>query len=59
MHGRVFFFSRGKPLYTLSGLSDPFVVVELLPTRLFNSAEQTTNVQKNTLNPNFEECFEL
>ena len=41
------------------GLSDPFVIVELLPSSIFNCADQQTNVQKNTLNPVFEECFEL
>lgn len=44
----------------LSGLSDPFVVVELLPRRLFpESSPQHTNVHKKTLNPMFDECFEL
>lgn len=42
-----------------NGLSDPFVVVELLPRRVFQSAEQQTHVQKATLNPVFDECFEL
>ena len=35
------------------------MVVEILPSRIFECAEQTTNVQKNTLNPAFDECFEL
>ncbi len=34
-------------------------MVEILPSRIFECAEQTTNVQKNTLNPAFDECFEL
>ena len=42
-----------------NGLSDPFVVVELLPRRVFQCAEQQTHVQKATLNPKFDECFEL
>ncbi|KAL0822546.1 hypothetical protein ABMA28_004591 [Loxostege sticticalis] len=43
-----------------NGLSDPFVVLELLPKRLFPKAhEQTTNVQKKTLNPVWDECFEF
>jgi BAI1-associated protein 3 len=46
------------PLDT-NGLSDPFVVVELLPRRIFQCAEQTTHVQKATLHPVFDECFEL
>lgn len=42
------------------GFSDPFVIVELLPRSLFpNCLEQTTNVQKKTLHPFFDECFEL
>jgi hypothetical protein len=42
------------------GLSDPFVKVELLPPHEFvGAAEQQTHVQKATLNPNFDECFEL
>ncbi|XP_065210917.1 BAI1-associated protein 3 isoform X2 [Planococcus citri] len=43
-----------------NGFSDPFVIVELLPRSLFpNCLEQTTNVQKKTLNPFFDECFEF
>ncbi|XP_060802443.1 BAI1-associated protein 3 [Amyelois transitella] len=43
-----------------NGLSDPFVVLELLPKRLFPKAhEQSTNVQKKTLNPIWDECFEF
>ncbi|XP_049874475.1 BAI1-associated protein 3 [Pectinophora gossypiella] len=43
-----------------NGLSDPFVVLELLPKRLFPKAhEQQTNVQKKTLNPVWDECFEF
>ena len=42
-----------------NGLSDPFVVVELLPRRVFQCTEQQTHVQKATLNPVFDECFEL
>ncbi|TRY68734.1 hypothetical protein TCAL_10740 [Tigriopus californicus] len=42
-----------------NGLSDPFVVIELLPQRIFNCHEQQTNIQKATLNPTFDECFEF
>ncbi|XP_075979118.1 BAI1 associated protein 3 [Anticarsia gemmatalis] len=43
-----------------NGLSDPFVVLELLPKRIFPKAqEQSTNVQKKTLNPVWDECFEF
>ncbi len=54
-----------KPVFTgvipldSNGLSDPFVVVELLPKRVFQASEQSTHVQKSTLNPVFDECFEL
>ncbi|XP_072156728.1 BAI1-associated protein 3 isoform X1 [Bemisia tabaci] len=43
-----------------NGFSDPFVIVELLPRSLFPyCSEQLTNVQKKTLNPLFDECFEF
>ena len=42
-----------------NGLSDPFVIVELLPRRVFQCSEQQTHVQKATLQPTFDECFEL
>ncbi|KAI5696828.1 hypothetical protein M8J75_000769 [Diaphorina citri] len=43
-----------------NGFSDPFVIVELIPKSLFpNVTEQQTNVQKKTLNPLFDECFEF
>lgn len=43
-----------------NGLSDPFVIIELLPRRLFpNCSEQKTSVKHKTLNPVFDECFEL
>ena len=43
-----------------TGLSDPFVVVELLPKRIFaDYPPQQTEVQKRTLMPTFEESFEL
>ncbi|XP_037069530.1 BAI1-associated protein 3-like [Pollicipes pollicipes] len=42
-----------------NGLSDPFVIIELLPRQLFASCvEQQTVVHKRTLNPVFDECFE-
>ncbi|XP_065084471.1 BAI1-associated protein 3 isoform X2 [Ochlerotatus camptorhynchus] len=43
-----------------NGFSDPFVIIELLPRRLFSHcSEQQTNVHKKTLNPVFDECFEF
>ena len=43
-----------------NGLSDPFVIIELLPRRLFsNSKEQETTVKHRSLNPVYDECFEL
>ncbi|XP_026297556.1 BAI1-associated protein 3 isoform X1 [Apis mellifera] len=43
-----------------NGYSDPFVIIELLPRRIFeHCAEQHTNVKKKTLNPMFDECFEF
>lgn len=43
-----------------NGFSDPFVIIELLPRRVFSHCtEQQTNVKKRTLNPVFEEYFEL
>ncbi|XP_043208999.1 BAI1-associated protein 3-like, partial [Amphibalanus amphitrite] len=40
-------------------LSDPFVIIELLPRHIFSSCvEQQTVVHKRTLNPVFDECFE-
>ena len=43
-----------------NGLSDPFVIIELLPRRLFpNCSEQQTSVRRKNLNPVFDECFEL
>ena len=47
-------------LIIFAGLSDPFVVVELLPKRIFaDYPPQQTEVQKRTLMPTFEESFEL
>nr|XP_045584883.1 BAI1-associated protein 3-like [Procambarus clarkii] len=43
-----------------NGFSDPFVVIEMLPRRLFpGSVPQQTNVHKKTLHPLFDECFEF
>ncbi|XP_037939126.1 BAI1-associated protein 3 [Teleopsis dalmanni] len=43
-----------------NGFSDPFVIIELLPRRIFmHCIEQQTNVHKKTLNPIFDECFEF
>ena len=43
-----------------NGLSDPFVIIELLPRRVFtNCTEQQTSVRRRNLNPTFDECFEL
>ncbi|XP_064213370.1 BAI1-associated protein 3 isoform X2 [Tribolium castaneum] len=43
-----------------NGFSDPFVIIELLPHRVFpHCNEQQTNVHKKTLHPIFDECFEF
>ncbi|XP_055954856.1 BAI1-associated protein 3 [Patella vulgata] len=43
-----------------NGLSDPFVLVQLVPEHVFpNIQVQTTKVVKKTLNPLFEETFEF
>lgn len=43
-----------------NGFSDPFVIIELLPRKVFSHCgKQQTNVHKKTLNPMFDECFEL
>ncbi|XP_046403899.1 BAI1-associated protein 3-like [Ischnura elegans] len=43
-----------------NGFSDPFVIIELLPRAIFSHcSEQRTSVQKKTLNPLFDECFEF
>ncbi|XP_044760714.1 BAI1-associated protein 3 [Coccinella septempunctata] len=43
-----------------NGFSDPFVIIELLPHKIFpHCNEQQTNVHKKTLNPIFDECFEF
>uniref|UniRef100_T1GHI7 C2 domain-containing protein n=1 Tax=Megaselia scalaris TaxID=36166 RepID=T1GHI7_MEGSC len=43
-----------------NGFSDPFVIIELLPKKIFSHCtEQQTNVHKRTLNPVFDECFEF
>lgn len=43
-----------------TGLSDPYVIIELLPKRIFpNCPERSTAVQKATLNPQFDETFEF
>ncbi|XP_037880919.1 BAI1-associated protein 3 [Glossina fuscipes] len=43
-----------------NGFSDPFVIIELFPRRVFaHCLEQQTNVHKRTLNPVFDECFEF
>lgn len=43
-----------------NGLSDPFVIIELLPRRNFaTSSEQQTTIRRRTLHPTFDECFEL
>ena len=49
-----------KNVIHISGLSDPFVVVELLPKRIFyDYPPQQTEVLKRSLNPSFDESFEL
>lgn len=43
-----------------NGLSDPFVIVELCPKHMFaKQQQQTTKVVKKTLNPTFDEQFDL
>ncbi len=43
-----------------NGLSDPFVLIELCPHALFpRQTIQQTKIVKNTLNPVFDESFEL
>ncbi|XP_055944987.1 BAI1-associated protein 3-like [Argiope bruennichi] len=43
-----------------SGFSDPFVIIELVPRHFFpNCVKQSTNVQKKTLFPLFDEAFEF
>lgn len=45
---------------TSSGLSDPFVIVELCPHHLFPMAKsQRTQVKLKTLHPVFDELFYL
>ncbi|CAB4061826.1 BAIAP3 [Lepeophtheirus salmonis] len=46
------------PLDT-NGLSDPYVIIELLPKHLHHSMYQQTQIQKATLNPVFDESFEF
>ena len=48
-----------RALY-VAGLSDPFVLIELCPHHIFpKQTVQQTQVIKNTLNPTFDESFEL
>ena len=43
-----------------NGLSDPFVLIELCPHHVFaNQSVQQTQIIKKTLNPTFDESFEL
>ena len=43
-----------------AGLSDPFVLVQLCSEQVFeNVPVQKTKIIKKTLNPTFEETFEL
>ena len=42
------------------GLSDPYVLIELMPKHIFPAqSEQQTQIIKKTLNPTFDEAFEL
>lgn len=42
-----------------NGFSDPFVIIELQPRHVFpDCPHQKTKVQKKTLHPLFDECFE-
>ena len=43
-----------------NGLSDPYVVVAFCPSHTFPTVPvQTTKIVKKTLNPEFDEFFEL
>lgn len=43
-----------------NGLSDPYVVVSFCPEHMFATVPtQTTKIVKKTLNPDFDESFEL
>jgi len=43
-----------------NGLSDPYVVVSFCPEHMFPTIPtQTTKIVKKTLNPDFDEFFEL
>ncbi|GLV43821.1 unc-13-4A [Carabus blaptoides fortunei] len=60
--GNAFLVLHAKDVIPLdpNGFSDPFVIIELLPNRVFLQCnEQQTNVHKRTLNPIFDECFEF
>lgn len=47
-------------LHLFAGLSDPFVVIEICPPHLFpKQTVQQTQIVKNSLNPIFDESFEL
>ncbi len=50
---------RNLPKMDTIGLSDPYVVLELLPTSYYNKPVRvyTTKVKKNTLNPEYNEFF--
>ena len=62
---RVFFYFAvlsAKDVIPLdaNGLSDPYVVVSFGPEHMFaNVPTQTTKIVKKTLNPVFDESFEL
>ena len=47
-------------LCIIVGLSDPFVLIELCPHHVFpRQSVQQTQIVKNSLNPTFDESFEL
>ena len=47
-------------LFYITGTSDPYVVLEIVPSFLFpNQKKMKTAVQKNTLFPLFDETFVL
>ena len=59
-NGGLIFANFKYPKISTLGLSDPYVIIELLPKRIFpNCPERSTAVQKATLNPQFDETFEL
>ncbi|EDV20864.1 uncharacterized protein TRIADDRAFT_60505 [Trichoplax adhaerens] len=51
------FYDISQHKLSVNGLSDPYVVIDLLPENLFSCSHKETKVCKKTLNPVFEETF--